>query len=739
MQQLGQMARPTAAMQPSLLMAANGDNRIALMERLAASDYGGYPVVSATPLGFFQDEVVLFFPLLVQELGLQAQFPLRLRPETEQELATRLWQPEIEDGTLALTGVSDYFLVRRMLDMMQLAGASGTSIDDIPTLLHEGFGSPDDVPDLWQHMGDALQRWRRWCLDRGLLTYGLVTELYWRYLLPHPTYQQQLGDRYQALFADDVDEYPAIAHDVFSLLLDRGLPSAFTYNPEGAIRWGLGADPQALQQLGDRCQHRHLDPPADSLGATWAEPLVEWVREPMLMPALPPEMQAIETVSRADLLRHTADVIAMAVERHEVSPHEIAIIGPGVDAIARYTLRAILTGKGIAVDALNDQQPLNGYPKVRSLLTLLALVYPGLGRLLSPEAIAEMLVVLSQTPTVPKAGASPEAAPDLVLDPVRAGLLVDHCFVPDPTHPKLLETSAFPRWDRLGYQPAEAYDRLRLWIDAQVEQQRQRLIPSPVNLLDRAIQHFFSGGSHLPYDQLTALRELMETSQHYWEVDSRLRQADAIIGSHTDKPADRSADGAAPEKSTSVGNFIQLLRSGTITADPYPVRSLRPRPAVTLATLYQYRANRCVHPWQFWLDAGSALWLTGGSTLFGAPLFWRSHLGQRWTAADAMQFDQQRLGRQLGDLLYRVDVPSGTGAVATDQASSVTRRIVLCHSDLAITGQEQNGPLLSLVNAVNPLPMDARSVESSAVESSAVESSTSHSSSSESSAPEAVQ
>jgi hypothetical protein len=720
-------------MQPSLLMAANGDNRIALMERLAASDYGGYPVVSATPLGFFQDEVVLFFPLLVQELGLQAQFPLRLRPETEQELATRLWQPAIEDGTLALAGVSDYFLVRRMLDMMQLAGASGTPIEDIPTMLQEGFGSPDDVPDLWQHMGDALQRWRRWCLDRGLLTYGLVTELYWRYLLPHPAYQQILGDRYQALFADDVDEYPAIAQDLFSLLLDRGLPSAFTYNPEGAIRWGLGADPYALQQVGDRCQHLRLDPPTASLGATWAEPLVHWVREPMLMPALPPEMQAIETVSRADLLRYTADVIAVAVERHEVSPQDIAIIGPGVDAIARYTLRAILTGKGIAVDALNDQQPLNGYPKVRSLLTLLALVYPGLGRLLSPEAIAEMLVVLSQTPTVPKAGASLDAAPDPVLDPVRAGLLVDHCFVPDPTHPKLLETSAFPRWDRLGYQPAQAYDRIRLWIDAQVEQQRQRLIPSPVNLLDRAIQSFFSGGSHLPYDQLTALRELMETAQHYWEVDSRLRQADATLGSHADKSADKLADkpveGTVPEKSTSVGNFIQLLRSGTITADPYPVRSLRPRPAVTLATLYQYRANRCVHPWQFWLDAGSALWLTGGSTLFGAPLFWRSHRGQRWAAADAMQFDQQRLGRQLGDLLYRVDGLHETGAMAPDQGSPVPRRIVLCHSDLAITGQEQNGPLLSLVNAVNPMPIDARSLESNTVKSS----------SSDSSAPEAVQ
>jgi hypothetical protein len=39
----------------------------------------------------FQDEVILFWPLLIQLLNLRAQFPVRLRPETEQELATQLW------------------------------------------------------------------------------------------------------------------------------------------------------------------------------------------------------------------------------------------------------------------------------------------------------------------------------------------------------------------------------------------------------------------------------------------------------------------------------------------------------------------------------------------------------------------------------------------------------------------------------------------------------------------------
>jgi hypothetical protein len=246
--------------------------------------------------------------------------------------------------------------------------------------------------------------------------------------------------------------------------------------------------------------------------------------------------------------------------------------------------------------------------------------------------------------------------------------------VPDTDHPHLLAATSFPRWDRLGYRASQTYAEILQWIETQKDQQQQRLIPNPVVLLDRAIQRFLYGGSHLPYDQLAALRELMETAQHYWEVDTRLRQSDRL-----ESPT-----------STTVGQFIQLLRNGTITADPYPARllGLAP-PAVTIATIFQYRSNRRSHRWQFWLDAGSALWLTGGGALFGAPLFLREWSGRTWTTADALEFDQKRLQRQILDLSCRVG-----------------DRIYLCHSDLATSGQEQNGPLLTLVNAAIPVTAD---------------------------------
>jgi hypothetical protein len=642
-----------------LVLAANDDNRRDLADRIVAATGGKYPIRSKTQLGFFQDEVILFWPLLIQLLNLKAQFPVRLRPETEQELATRLWRSQLDEEILRPPGVSEYRLVRRMLDLLQLAAYSGTPVEEISSLLEQGLVEGETFL-----ITSLLLQWRSWCLERGLLTYGIITELYGQHLLSDPNYQQHLTRRYRLVLADDVDDYPAIARHLFEFLLDRGAVGAFTYNPDGKVRLGLGADPNYLEGLAARCQVEKLtQPPLSCLADTLSLPIVELVTEPMVLLTLPEEVQSVQTTSRRELLRQTGEVIIEAVQSGQVQPQEVAVIAPGLDAIARYTLVEILTKQGIPVHTLSDQRPLISSPVIRALLTLLALVYPGLGRLVDRDAIAEMLVVLSKGD----------------LDPVRAGLLADYCFEPHPDRPNLLPPTAYDRWDRLGYAATTAYEQILQWLEMQRKQQEQRLLPSPISLLDRAIQRFLWNGSNLPYDQLAALRELLETAQHYWEVDNRLWQ---IERSQT-LPRNENAP-----PHTTIAEFIQLLRRGTITANPYPVRPIGPGSrAVTLATIFQYRSSRRFHRWQFWLDAGSPLWLSGGAaTLFGAPLFLQDRFGRPWTAEDAMNGDRERLQRILQDLLGRVG-----------------ERVYLCHSDLAVNGQEQTGPLLSLVNASVPL------------------------------------
>jgi len=649
-----------------LVFAANGDNRIRLADRLGQHQPALGATVTTTPNGFMQDEVRLFWPLLVESLPLVPQFSLRLRPETEQYLALQQWQTKIEDGTLTIEGWPLGQTVRRFLDLLQLAAAAGIPAEAIAERLESGIPAGFAPAETWHRVGTALVAWRDWCLSQGFLTYGIITELYWRHLLPHPAYRQALRSRFCAVFADDLDEYPAVVGHWFGQWLDWGVPCHFTWNPMGQVRLGVGADPAALVALQACCdQHHQPHPGSGTLAYTWGDAVMDWVGDPLAMPDLAAPIHTLHAVSRGELLRRTAETLAEAIDRGDIEPSQAAIIGPGLDSLARYSLGEILTERGIPVVSLNDQRPLVQSPLVRALLTLLTLVFPGLGRLAGRDAVAEMLVVLSQVP--PTEGN--QAWFDTVhIDPVRAELLADHCFQPDIAQPRLLPVERFPRWDRLGYQATRTYTHLREWIDDQVQQRQQRRLLGPVALLDRAIQTWLRGGSHLPFDQLTAVRELMETAQHFWEVSDRLGR-----GTGTEAGAEALA----------VGQFVQLLRQGTVSANPFPVESRDPaQGGVMIATVFQYRLQRLGHRWQFWLDAGSPRWLTGTDTLFGFPLFLADWDGTPWSVATVEALHSARLERILRDLLGRT-----------------TERVVLCHSDLSVSGQDQLGPLLGLVEA----------------------------------------
>jgi hypothetical protein len=656
-----------------LVLAANDDNRRDLADRIVTATGAKYPVRCKTPLGFIQDEVILFWPLLIESLELKAQFPVRLRPEIEQELATKLWRSQLDDGTLQRAGVNEYRLVRRVLDLLQLAAYSGTDSEKIEQVLASAVAQEDNgINPEPEFIASLLLNWRNWCLERGFLTYGIVSELYAKHLLPDPTYQNHLTKRYQALLADDVQDYPAIVRPLFELLLESGAVGAFSYNPDSIVRLGLGADPNYLEELSAHCQQETLTQPSFLyLAHSLTTPMLELLKQERFMEGLPETVQSIQTTSRAQLLRQTAQVIVEAVKQGQIQPKDVVIIAPGLDAIARYTLTEILTKQNIPVETPNDQRPLMSSPIIRGLLTVLAFVYPGLGRLVDRDAVAEMLVVLSRGVS----GVGGEMSPSSTyIDPVRAGLIADYCFVPHPDQPNLLPATAFERWDRLGYAATTAYGEILQWLEKQRTQQEMRLIPSPISLLDRAIQDFLWNGSNLPYDQLAALRKLLETAQHYWEIDTRLGQTSSL------------AEGSQQEKTpayVTIAEFIQLLRRGTITANPYPVRPIGPQAnAVTLASIFQYRSSRRSHRWHFWLDAGSPLWAKGGAaTLFGAPFFLQDRLGQPWTVEDEKLAEEQRLRRILVDLLARV-----------------SEKVYLCHSDLAVNGQEQIGPLLPLIH-----------------------------------------
>ncbi|NJK59501.1 MAG: hypothetical protein HC918_03550 [Oscillatoriales cyanobacterium SM2_1_8] len=573
----------------------------------------------------------LFWPLLAQNLPVVKNFPLTLRVELEQELARDLWQPLLAE--LQMPGTIPEQWPRRLLDLYHLTALAGLSLSELPARLTQGLG--EDVPT--DAILTALTRWRDYCWREGLLTYGIVAELYGQHLWPHGYYQRKLRERFAYLLADDVDEYPALLATVAAGLLGNDVPALFTFNPHGAARLGLGADPAAWQELRCRC-HVHTLTVAPGLA-----PIVPAVLATLASAygtEAVPQTYGLEAPSRGKLLRQTAQAIATGLAAGSFAPGEVAIIAPGLDSLAAYAIAEILGHQGWEVIPLDEQRPLWLVPPVRALIALMALVYPGLGRTLSRDRVAEMLAVLVPT-----------------IDPVRAGLLADCAYRPDPDRPELLPSESLAEWYRLGYAASTAYEDLRTWVQA------QKAGDVPLLFFDRAIRQWL-----LPrygdFASRRLLQELLETTQHYWQMGSRL---------HWPAPEIRQ-------------RFVHTLMQGAVAANPFVPEV--PATAIVVATIYQYRTARLHHRYQFWLDSGSPLWTQGGRVaLFGAPLLLRSWDGTPLSPTQTAAADRDRLERLLADLLER----AGDG-------------ICLCASETDARGQPQDGPLSPLALTAAPWP-----------------------------------
>lgn len=633
-----------------IILSANHTTAQHLSQSLTRAVSGKYPIVVKTPLGFIEDEINLFLPLCWKKLKVTPQFPLKLRPETEQTLATKLWHshwPNIPNNK------AESRLVRTTLDILQLAGASGTPLEEIESYLTSRL-SPEEKAfmeeeELIPLMAELILMWRNWCLERGFLTYGLIYYLYSQVLLPDPFYQAYLQDHYQGIFADDVDDYPAIAQDLAAQLLQQNAEAAFTFNPNGKMRLGLGADPDTWEKLATHCEIISLPSASDPASPQAAiSPILEILADPVTVTKLPDSLCHFETPSRSQLLRKTAKTVIKLIQEEQVSPEDIAIIAPGLDEIARYTLIKILSDHSLPVNPLNEQRPLITSSLVRALLSLTCFVYPNLGQFLTNHGVAEMLVILTEYSQHP-------------IDPVRAGLIADYCYQADPNSPHLLEIQTFPRWDRIGYKTETGYNQIRHWIEEKKAQNQEKTGNNLVDFFNEAISKFLWKGNQVSVANLTSLKELTETTQHYWEVKERIAEQEGESFPNL------------------ISEFIQILKQGTITANPEPNSSLQSSlsQGITIANIFQYRSSRTSHRYQFWLDISSNLWeQTGVANLFASSAFLRQNDEDTNSSLDNNDY----LQRIITDLLGRA-----------------TEKVYLCHSDLTVNGNEQTGILLSLL------------------------------------------
>ena len=624
--------------------------------REALRGYTGYSggQLAVHTLGSLSKELVETFWFLIAERAGFAHphdLPNFLSLEMVQYFMTRAIE--------ALVAERDYFksvridrarLYSQIADNMNKAAMVGFPISEIGRRLQSALGGGVEQAHIYADAQACALAFREYCLQRNLLDFSLLVELFNQQALGLPVARDNLRRRFQHLIADNVEEDNPSAHRFLMSLLPDCQSALVICDQDAGFRRFLGADPASAERLRQACEsHITL---ADSfvmsgaiaaLGAQLSAPLAgeEAAAESDFRPALFTEAHRYHP----QMIEWVADEIGKLVFEKGIKPQEIVVLAPYMSDSLRFSLFESLQKRGLSARSHRPSRALREEPAARTLLTLARLAHPGWG-----AAPAQFDLAFALTQAISG------------LDLVRAKLLCDVLYRDSGLQPFSGITNAAMQ-DRITFDIGKRYDQLRDWIAAYSEGE-------PIAALDIFFRRLYSEvlarrgfGFHADVNASNISRNLVDSARGFrWSLDF-LRRYDEDIELARD--------------------YVQMVERGLI-ANFYLRDWVEEAPdSVYIAPAYTFLlSNRAVDV-QFWLNISSEGW---SSRLF-QPLTHPYVLSRGWQAGAVWsESDEQELERQT---LRRLML-------------ALTRRcrqaVYLGYSELGESGYEARGLLLETLH-----------------------------------------
>ncbi len=624
--------------------------------REALRGYTGYSggQLAVHTLGSLSKELVETFWFLIAERAGFAHphdLPNFLSLEMVQYFMTRAIE--------ALVAERDYFksvridrarLYSQIADNMNKAAMVGFPISEIGRRLQSALGGGVEQAHIYADAQACALAFREYCLQRNLLDFSLLVELFNQQALGLPVARDNLRRRFQHLIADNVEEDNPSAHRFLMSLLPDCQSALVICDQDAGFRRFLGADPASAERLRQACEsHITL---ADSfvmsgaiaaLGAQLSAPLAgeEAAAERDFRPALFTEAHRYHP----QMIEWVADEIGKLVFEKGIKPQEIVVLAPYMSDSLRFSLFESLQKRGLSARSHRPSRALREEPAARTLLTLARLAHPGWG-----AAPAQFDLAFALTQAISG------------LDLVRAKLLCDVLYRDSGLQPFSGITNAAMQ-DRITFDIGKRYDQLRDWIATYSEGE-------PIAALDIFFRRLYSEvlarrgfGFHADVNASNISRNLVDSARGFrWSLDF-LRRYDEDIELARD--------------------YVQMVERGLI-ANFYLRDWVEEAPdSVYIAPAYTFLlSNRAVDV-QFWLNISSEGW---SSRLF-QPLTHPYVLSRGWQAGAVWsESDEQELERQT---LRRLML-------------ALTRRcrqaVYLGYSELGESGYEARGLLLETLH-----------------------------------------
>jgi len=621
-----------------------------------------YRLEKATIGGLARRYVELFWPEMAEEAGFSLDRPpLFLTYEQAQYYMSVVVEPIIARGGFAATRLTRPRLYSQLLDNMNKAAAHGLAMEDLPVFLEDVAYGEKSQTDLPRDTMEAVEAYRAYARAHGLVDFAHYLTLFADRAVRDSIVRRHLLGQHRHLVVDNVEEDVPVAHDLIAGWVPRMESTLLVADTEGSYRLFMGASADSAEKLAAVCD-RHLR--LETLHTTpaglqvFARKLVEAIDESAGEPA-PAGLDTLATVYvdrlHHDMIERAAACVGRLTEAG-IPPGEIAIIAPLLGDNVHFALAQQLELRGITTYAHRPSRLLHDEPVTRVMLTLAALAHPAWSPPPTREAVALVFYRLLGG-----------------CDLVRASLLAG-AVVPSASEGVMLlpfESLGAELRERITYVIGEAYEGLRMWVEACAAGDA---IPLD-HFFSRAFGELLSQPGFGFYRDAQAIPSTRTPAE--WQTGAI--EAGKLVGALVESAARFRQASSSMGHAEAGKAYRDMVQEGVISAF-YEFEWAEPADAVLLAPVHTFLLrNRPVRA-QLWLDLGSTAW----HRRINQPLTNPYILNRAWEPGKR-QWDDS-LERPF-ELVRLKNVVQGLLRRCTGEAH-------LFVSSLSATGRDQKGLLL---------------------------------------------
>jgi hypothetical protein len=587
--------------------------------------------------GFVQREILRFWHMIQPYLGDGENViqPTFLNAESAHYLMTVLVNETRSAGCFGAVIDTSSRIALQLLNNLNQAALNGISLEEAIRRLLVTYKGDERKTSAVKDALNVARSFREQCISSRCPDYSLSVDIFSRYLLPEPRYQEILRNTYRHLIVDNLEEAVPAEVDLIGILFGSVENAFLSFDPSGGHTRSFGANPElARDRVFPLCEIDEFDAifGCSEQAAELASALGDNIQSGsgMTVSAGVIDGSGIETEFRAEMISELGRAIIDLLGRG-VPPDEIAVIAPAIDMVLEQSLARQFGDVGYRLQNLTRRSLLSDEPYAQLMVNIAALAQPGIGWPSTTSSLSYCFRVV------------------LGLDPVRSSLLAHHCLRGGV--PKLPDLDSEEIRARVGFGAGERYDRFRNLVE-----QLQNVGKSE-NLFQRIFSDILAPFVHDNEDIATS-RQV---------IDSAIKFANAYA--HMPKLRERSL----------VEGFLDMLTQGTVAAEVFKRKELA-RDAVILTTpLGLFRSGLSINH-QFWVDCSDTSWFMKDYRELSNPAVMRQDWDGVWN--DEAEQAIIRLGAALRvrGLLYRC-----RGSVMIVQS---------CYSGL---GYEQQGMLPEII------------------------------------------